>query len=183
MKRLEQGVYFITGSYGVGKTTMCQQLSKAFGLPYFSASELISLKNNEVYGANKAVKNKEENQHILSREIEQKLLKYPTFFLNGHTTIFKKDHTVDLLPTEPFKHFHLAAMILLEAPPFSVLEHLNKRDQILYSKEEIFSLIEAERERAQSISEKLQIPFIRHLMKYDDTDCSLLVELLQRVEL
>lgn len=174
MKGLEQGVYFITGAYGVGKTTMCQQLSKVFGLPYFSASELISLKNNEVYGANKAVKNKVENQNILSRAIEQKLLEYPTFLLNGHTAIFTKNHSVDLLPTLAFQFFNLNAIILLEASPDVLSTHLNKRDQIVYSKEEISFLIAAEREHSQRISEKLRIPLIRHTMKYDNTDCNIL---------
>lgn len=172
MRNIKKGVYFITGAYGVGKTTLCKKLSCMLSVPYFSASELISAQNKEMYGANKTVKDKIENQNILKEAIAQKLIDFPTFFLNGHTAIFKRDNTVDLLPAEAFQHFNLVAIILLEAPSGVLLEHLNNRDQISYSKKEISSLIVAEGAQAQGIAEKLRIPLIRHTMRYDNMDCN-----------
>lgn len=80
MGRIRKGVYFITGAYGVGKTHLCDTLSNELSIPYFSASELISAQNNEIYGANKAVKDKLENQQILQKAIAKKLIDYPAFF-------------------------------------------------------------------------------------------------------
>lgn len=176
MGRIRKGVYFITGAYGVGKTHLCDTLSNELSIPYFSASELISAQNNEIYGANKAVKDKLENQQILQKAIAKKLIDYPAFFLNGHTAIFKKDYTVDLLPISVFQKFNLVAIILLETLPSVLLQHLNERDNIMYSELEILNLINAERNQSQNIARQLQIPLLRHLMKYDETDAQIIRE-------
>ena len=170
MDSLKNGVYFITGAYGVGKTSLCDKLKEILSVPYFSASELISVRNNEIYGASKAVKNKVENQNILKKAIEQKLLKYPIILLNGHTAIFKKDRTVDLLPIQAFHCFHLRAIILLETTLDILLKHLEGRDNIIYSTGEISALIDAENQQCQILSAELKIPLLRHIMQYDDTD-------------
>lgn len=170
MNNLKKGVYFITGAYGVGKTSLCDKLKEILSVPYFSASELISVQNNEAYGVNKAVKNKVENQNILKRAIEQKLLEHPTILLNGHTAIFKKDRTVDLLPIQAFLFFHLRAIILLETTSAILLKHLNGRDNIIYSADEMSALTVAERQQSRLISAELNIPLVRHAMQYDNTD-------------
>jgi len=170
MGKLRNGVYFITGAYGVGKTSLCDKLKEILSVPYFSASELISVQNNEAYGVNKAVKNKVENQNILKRAIEQKLLEHPTILLNGHTAIFKKDRTVDLLPIQAFLFFHITAIILLETTSDILLKHLNGRDNIIYSTDEISALTAAEKQQSRLISAELNIPLVRHAMQYDNTD-------------
>lgn len=183
MNKLQNGVYFITGVYGVGKTSLCDKLKEVLSVPYFSASELISVQNNETYGANKAVKDKVENQNLLERAIKQKLLKYPTIFLNGHTVIFTKNKTVDLLPTQAFHNFNLRAIVLLETTASILLKHLNNRDKVIYSAGEIAALADAERSQCQIISQELQIPLVRHTMKYDNTDYLSLATQLQGIDL
>ena len=170
MNNLKKGVYFITGAYGVGKTSLCDKLKEILSVPYFSASELISAQNHETYGAKKTVKDKVKNQNILKEAIEQKLLEHPTILLNGHTAIFKEDRTIDLLPIQFFFYFHLRAIILLETTPTIPLEHLNKRDKISYSIEEITRLANAERMQCKLIATELNIPLLRHVMQYDNTD-------------
>ena len=170
MNKLKNGVYFITGAYGVGKTSLCEKLKEILSVPYFSASELISFKNHETYGASKAVKDKVENQNILEKAIKQKLLEYPTILLNGHTAIFTKNRTVDLLPTQAFHNFNLRAIVLLEATPSILLKHLNGRDKVIYSAGEIAALADAERVQCQLITEELSIPLLKHTMQYDDKE-------------
>ena len=41
------GVIFVAGSYGVGKSTLCEKLSYRMDLPFYSASDLISEVNGE----------------------------------------------------------------------------------------------------------------------------------------
>ena len=67
------GTIFIAGSYGVGKSTLCEMLSSILRIPAYSAGDLISNVNGEIYGANKAVKNKDKNQDILAIEVKKKL--------------------------------------------------------------------------------------------------------------
>lgn len=72
------GTIFIAGSYGVGKSTLCDNLSRVSGVPAYSAGDLISCINGEQYGANKVVQDKEANQDILVIEVGKKLDHYPT---------------------------------------------------------------------------------------------------------
>lgn len=58
-------VIFVSGVYGVGKSTLCNKLSKKCAINFYSAGDIISDINGEIYGANKQVKNKEYNQEIL----------------------------------------------------------------------------------------------------------------------
>lgn len=44
---MSKKIIFIAGSYGVGKTTICNQLSKSLKIKAYSASDLISKQNNE----------------------------------------------------------------------------------------------------------------------------------------
>ena len=45
------GTIFVAGTYGVGKSTLCNKLSTALKIPDFSAGDLISAVNGETYGA------------------------------------------------------------------------------------------------------------------------------------
>ena len=71
------GVIFVAGVYGVGKSTLCEKLSKELSIPFYSASDLISKVNGESYGTNKVVKDKSQNQDILADVIHQISLKHP----------------------------------------------------------------------------------------------------------
>ena len=51
------GTIFVAGSYGVGKSTLCNAMSKVLTIPTYSAGDLISNINGEKYGENKTVKN------------------------------------------------------------------------------------------------------------------------------
>ena len=47
---MEKGVVFIAGTYGVGKSTLCDKLCRKLNIPAFSAGDLISEINGETYG-------------------------------------------------------------------------------------------------------------------------------------
>ena len=55
MNKETKGIIFFAGIYGVGKSTLSSKLSETMSLPEYSASELISMSNNEQYGKNKFV--------------------------------------------------------------------------------------------------------------------------------
>lgn len=62
---MERKIIFVAGVYGVGKTTLCEALSKKDEIHTYSSSDLISKNNNEKYGDNKYVKDSNKNQEIL----------------------------------------------------------------------------------------------------------------------
>lgn len=100
-------VIFVAGVYGVGKSTLCNKLSSATGIPAFSAGDLISYINGETYGRIKVVKDAKSNQNILISAVDATLEKCPHFLLAGHFCIVDKDNEVELLPEYVFSREHI----------------------------------------------------------------------------
>lgn len=92
------GVIFVSGAYGVGKTTLCEMLSNKKGIPHYSASDIISQATSETYGSNKIVKNVKNNQDILIESVSSLLKKNNDILLSGHFCIFDKKSEVIKLP-------------------------------------------------------------------------------------
>lgn len=166
----ENSVIFVAGVYGVGKSTLCDKLSNLLGIPAYSAGDLISELNGEVYGTNKAVADKNANQDILVGAVQQKLIKSPQFILAGHFCIFTAENRVDILPESVFSQLGISRIILLESDPSTVLQNIQKRDHKCYSYEEISRLIEAEKRQAKKVALSLNIPLISHQMTFSDDD-------------
>ena len=164
------GVLFLAGIYGVGKSTLGETLSQRQGIPFYSAGDLISQVNGEIYGANKVVVDKVGNQDILAMQIERLLKQYDRILLAGHFCIVNKRGEVDCLPQDAFKNLHLDRIILLEAEEGQILDHLRARDAKKYSPELIASLMQTEREMAYAVSSELNRPIATHCMTYSPTD-------------
>lgn len=167
---MEKEVIFIAGVYGVGKSTLCKKLGKLLGLPWFSAGDLISEVNGEIYGENKVVKDKATNQAILAQVVGEVLQTNDTIILAGHFCIFNSKNEVDILPEAVFTQMPIIKIILLEASVDKIIGNIATRDHKTYSTEALKNLIFSEKEQALIISEKLNIPIIVHEMKFDNND-------------
>ena len=165
-----EGVIFVTGIYGVGKSTLCEKLSRELSIPFYSSGDLISKVNGELYGANKVVKDKSKNQNILAEAVHQISLKHPSVLLAGHFCIFNKNTEVDVLPEDVFSQLNIQKIILLEASEEVIINHLSKRDDKTYSVMQIVALKEAERSQAVKIASELKKSLIIHQMRFNDSD-------------
>lgn len=171
-------VIFVAGVYGVGKSTLCNKLSSATGIPAFSAGDLISDINGETYGRNKVVKNAKSNQDILISAVDAKLEKCSHFLLAGHFCIVGKDNEVELLPEYVFSKLHLSQIILLEANALRIAENINGRDHRTYPVQTLERLIACERSQAQRVAKELKIPLTIHSMQFNRSDEEALANLL-----
>jgi adenylate kinase len=161
---------FIAGVYGVGKSTLCSQLSKELRIPSFSAGDLISTINGEQYGANKAVSDKISNQNILAVEVYKRLQVHPKILLAGHFCIFNRQNQVDCLPRNIYSELHITQILLLESSTERILENLSARDHRIYTHEQISELKNTERIMAQKISTQIGCNLHIHKMLFDKTD-------------
>lgn len=173
------GTIFVAGSYGVGKSTLCDILSQRLELPCFSAGDLISKVNGETYGATKAVSDKSANQDILSIEVQKILHSSPNILLAGHFCIFDKENQVELLPSEIYSNLCIDCILLLEADPERIILNLGNRDKKAYSQSEIIKLIAAENSYAHKIATALSCPLFVHNMQFNGTDADYCVDLLK----
>ena len=161
---------FFAGSYGVGKSTLCNALSNRTGIPFFSAGDLISQVNGEKYGATKFVSDKDKNQDILAESICSILKRVNTIFLAGHFCIINKAGEIDVLPESIFQKLVISQVILLEANPEVIIKNLEKRDKITYTFSLISNLIRSERQSAQHIAAQLICPLHIYQMQYSSQD-------------
>ena len=173
------GTIFIAGSYGVGKSTICDALSQHLEMPHFSAGDLISRVNGETYGVTKAVSKKSENQDILATEIQRIHQISPNILLAGHFCIFDKSNHVEPLPDSIYSNLNIDCILLLEANPERIISNLGYRDKKIYTLDEISELIEAENKHARSVAKALSCPLLIHKMRFDGTDSDICVSLLR----
>lgn len=172
-------VIFVSGVYGVGKSTLCDKLSEKLRIPAFSAGDLISEINGEKYGKNKNVIDAKYNQDVLVSAVEEKLRTLPQFILAGHFCIIDKSFEVELLPEIVFSKLHLQQIVLLEADVLRIQENISNRDQKVYPVYTLEKLILAEREQAKKIAKELKIPLTMHSMYFNHLDEKILAEALR----
>lgn len=173
------GLIFVAGVYGVGKSTLCEKISQTLNIPFFSAGDLISHVNGETYGENKTVKDKNQNQNILVDAVNQICFEFPSILLAGHFCIFDKNTKVDILPEDTFSKLNIKKIILLEAPEEVIVNNLLKRDDKIYSVKQVVALKTTEHIQAVKISSELKIPLIIHQMTFADSDVN---EIIMKIE-
>lgn len=171
-------VYFISGAYGVGKTTLCDKLSQKIGIPAYSASDLISPKVDEQYGAQKSVKDKDKNQQALLHAVEELPLDIDRIILSGHFCIFNRHQEVEALPDFVFNSLGITKIVLLVAEATLIMERLQMRDKIAYQIESINNLIQYEHQMATRIANMLGCPLCTYTMQFNDIDVDSLAEFL-----
>jgi len=176
-----KGVVFVAGVYGVGKSTMCDRLSEMLGVTAYSAGDLISECNKELYGKNKKVKDKDGNQNILIDSVKYKLQENETLILAGHFCILGNDNQPDILPEFVYEKLMISSIILLETSVQNITKHLEQRDGKEYSSDLIKEFIMLERKQAEKISQKIQVPLIIHEMNFDDSDKDSVITHLEEV--
>lgn len=174
------GTIFVAGIYGVGKSTLCSKLSKVLKIPDFSAGDLISAHNGEVYGSNKVVGDKNVNQNILVSQVKQVLKTDPNIILAGHFCIFDSHGNVDQLPSSVFYDLEIETIILLDAPISKIVKNLSIRDKKNYSENQIALLQKAETQKADEIAKGLNCNFYIHHMNFDETDVLSCLSYLER---
>lgn len=167
---MKDGIIFVAGIYGVGKSTLCERLSLSIGIPCYSAGDLISALNGETYGRNKAVSNKEKNQDILVTAVNDRLQKDKAFILAGHFCIFDKSFNVERLSESVFSLMPIAKVVLLESDVTKVCENLRYRDSRCYPLDALKSLKRCEKMQCEKITEQLGLPLYTHQMLFDDSD-------------
>lgn len=163
-------VVFVSGVYGVGKSTLCDKLSKKCGIKFYSAGDVISEVNGERYGSNKTVKDKELNQDILVEKISEKLEHEKIILLAGHFCILGNDGQVEQLPEHTYSKLQLSSIILLEAVPEIIMQNLSRRDGKEYSIKQIEEFLITEKNCAVHIAENLNIPLFIYNMDFSNKD-------------
>lgn len=163
------GVIFVAGVYGVGKSYLCKKVADSTNIKYYSAGDLISEINGEQYGDNKKVSDVDDNQNILIRCIEEKI-KTQNIILAGHMCIFDRAGNISRIDLKQIEKMHIKCLILLRADISLVKNNLEKRDNIEYPFDIILNLMETEKEQFYKLSSMLNLKPNIINMTYSECD-------------
>jgi len=152
-------VIFVAGVHGVGKGTICQEVSSHFTYPHYPASSLIkSVKNAEV-DKNKIVVDADKNQDYLITALDQLEVDSDYILVDGHFCLQGGSGVIEV-PLETFRGMSIAATLLLTGRPTEIYKRLYSRDGTSLNVDVIQSLQNAERDRANYVANNLQVPFL-----------------------
>nr|WP_240473361.1 ATP-binding protein [Salsuginibacillus kocurii] len=150
---------FLGGVHGVGKSTLCNDLTEKLNINHYIASELIKQEKEINYGDSKQVKDPNQNQKILVKKIEQLKSFESLFILDGHFCVLDKNENPLELPIDTYKVLKPKAILVLYDDPEIILSNLVKRDKHKFELSTLQNLQTKELEHALSVSRYLNIPY------------------------
>ena len=152
---------FIGGIHGVGKTTLCKELSKKIGLDHYSASTLIkSLKQDKSNGGSKNVLNIESNQELLISAINCYINKSDYYIIDGHFCVLDKEGKVTKIPKGTFKYINPTRIIVLHDDVSNIQKKIELRDSLMMPSELLSTFQNCEIESAEEIAKDLHVPYL-----------------------
>ncbi|REK71983.1 ATP-binding protein [Paenibacillus paeoniae] len=150
---------FIGGIHGVGKTSLCEDLTTRYEIPHFSASKLIATEKEEAYSRNKLIPDINQNQDLLSNSLNRINIS-GWFLLDGHFCLLNTSSEITRIPIDTFEKISPASIIVLTDLTSSIQKRFFQRDGHQFD----FNLLEnfqnAEIEYAREISSSLKIPIL-----------------------
>ena len=151
---------FVAGVHAVGKSTLCDEYAKHYGVIHKSASQLIrETKAQAIAADSKVVKDIPGNQQLLIDAVAKIRADGQTLLLDGHFALLGSDHKPQPLPTEVYSDLSIDGIIVLHDKPSSIAARMFKRDGKSMSVSEIAALQAMELARAKEVAKELHLPF------------------------
>jgi adenylate kinase len=161
-------IILVAGIHGVGKSSICKQVSDELGFPYYTASQIIkNEKLSAVPDKSKFVEDVDENQKLLVQGVS-KLLKKGNFLLDGHFTLLTKEGNIEHIPIDVFQRVGVSGVVLFTDNPEEIAKRILLRDAVIESIDSLKRHQDGEIEYAKHVASTLSIPLI--ILKSFDID-------------
>lgn len=155
--KIFDGISFIGGIHGVGKSTICQHICRELNMEYLSASELLKWQEISKDVKNKKVENISDTQNRLILGLERTIQNGKHYLLDGHFCLLNNHNEVICVPLEIFKQINPISLNLILGDISEVKERLEKRDNKLYEYDLLEHLQNKELSYARHLSKTLGI--------------------------
>lgn len=154
-------VLFVGGIHGVGKSTACKVVTEEFGIPHFSASQIIKgERSSAVDEKSKLVADIDENQRLLIQGVS-KIIENGRFLLDGHFTMRRKsDGAIEVIHVDVFRELNVGAVVLFTDHPEEISKRMFTRDGVLQPVEMVRSHQVAEVTHAKHVTATLAVPLV-----------------------
>lgn len=152
----KRNIIFIGGIHGVGKTTICKNISKSLNIEHYSSIDLIKNIKSTYINKDKKVKDISGNQNTLLQAIDI-YLDESMSLLDGHFCLLDEFGSIKEISNEIFKEINIIKIIILVDSPEKIVERLRNRDSNKCSLDFIKEFQKREIEYGKLISEELNI--------------------------
>jgi adenylate kinase len=147
---------FVAGIHGVGKTYLCDQVSKDQTFTHASASRLIKEQLSLPDWSNdKKVADIDGNQRALIAAIKRYSDAKRPLLLDGHFLLRDSVGVLTKIPEDVFAALAFGGVILLEKDPEVIRQQLESRDGVCADFESVRAQLVAEREQAVAVCKSL----------------------------
>ena len=150
-------VFFVGGVHGVGKTTLCEEVSKLGGYRHITASSLTGSgqeKNNQ----GKQVEHVVNNQAALLQNLEPIKARYSRVLLDGHFTLINDKNEIEPVDIQVFDAMKPRELILIKGCPSRIASRLKDRDGEKWDIPFVRKFQAEEEKYARYVSEKISVP-------------------------
>lgn len=156
---LTKNIIFIGGIHGVGKGTICNEITSKTDIIHITASEI--LKWNEISSSeNKLVNNISSTQERLILGLKSLIDTDKQYLLDGHYCLLNSDGFPSKIDEETFDKINPKIISIVIDDIEKIIERLEKRDDKKYDFETLNQLQEMEIEYAKYLSKKYSIPYV-----------------------
>lgn len=152
-------IIFVAGIHGVGKTTLCKQLSIKYGIEHLSASKIIAEAKKRPF-TSLFIEEIGENQVILVNAVNNFLDKSKKYILDGHFCLLNECRAVEKVPQRTFELLGIEKIIVLIEDVNIIHQRLGNRLGINYDIELLNHLQKMEMEYSQQVSSILNVPYM-----------------------
>lgn len=156
---LNKNIIFIGGIHGVGKGTICKEITSKTNLIHITVSEI--LKWNEISSdEEKLVKNISSTQERLILGLKNLIKNEKQYLLDGHFCLLNSLGVPNKIDEETFDKINPKIISIVIDDVKKIAERLEARDNKKYDIKILNDLQEMEIEYAKYLSKKYSIPYI-----------------------
>lgn len=153
-------ILFVGGIHGVGKSTICAQVSAKLCVSHLIASDLIRAQKMGTLDIGKRVESVDRNQDVLVDALRSTLVPNRPYLSDGHFALLSPKEEIVDIPLSTFQAIGPVAISLIIDEPEGIAERLRGRDGQDYEVSLLTALQERERFNAEMVSSALGCPFL-----------------------
>jgi adenylate kinase len=154
-----KNIIFVGGIHGVGKGTICKEISLNTGLTHLTASQILKWEEISEDG-NKLVENISSTQDRLIKGLKNLVKKEEKYLLDGHFCLLNSDGIPNRIDEDTFDQINPKVIAIVIDDVKKITKRLKARDGKIYDIKVLNELQQMEIEYAKYLSNKYSVPYI-----------------------
>jgi adenylate kinase len=154
-----RNIIFMGGIHGVGKGTICKEISLNTGLIHLTASQILKWEEISEEG-NKLVENITSTQDRLIKGLKNLIKNNEKYILDGHFCLLNSDGVPSRIDEATFDQINPKIIAIVIDDVVKIVKRLEARDGKIYDAKVLCELQQMEIEYAKYLSDKYSTPYI-----------------------